>query len=86
MCHLGHLEGEQPDLGIVAEMISKYAPNPIVAAAVTVVPQVFFKCDPGYASFDGDEHIICTSEGTWFHGRDNGIEPELPISRKYSFP
>ena len=27
--------------------------------------EVFFKCDPGYASFDGDEHIICTSEGTW---------------------
>ena len=28
--------------------------------------QVFFKCDPGYSSFDGDDHIICTSEGTWF--------------------
>ena len=27
--------------------------------------QVFFKCDPGYASFDGDDHIICTSQGTW---------------------
>lgn len=27
--------------------------------------EVFFKCDPGYASFDGDDHIICTSQGTW---------------------
>eukprot|EP00438_Fugacium_kawagutii_P028463 Skav216839 [mRNA] locus=scaffold989:108935:118521:+ [translate_table: standard] len=28
-------------------------------------PQVFFQCDPGYAAFDGDDHIICTSDGTW---------------------
>ena len=27
--------------------------------------QVFFKCDPGYSAFDGDDHIICTSAGTW---------------------